>query len=419
MKSTYSKYKDSGIEWLGKIPESWTVERLQDISNLYTSNVNKKSVSGQKKVLLCNYVDVYYNNKITSKIDFMKATASDSEIKKFKLNEGDVIITKDSETPFDIGVPTILTENINNLICGYHLSIIKGKENILDGTYLFYALRSKMCVYQFSVKANGVTRFGLSQSDTKNIKIAIPDFCEQRKIAEFLDNKTEQIDLLIKKKEELIDKLKEQRISLITNAVTGKINISTKDTKIKYKDSGIKWLGKIPEHWNVSRLKFLASCNDEILTETTSSDKMIKYVDISSVNLEKGICNIENTSFKKAPSRARRKVKDGDIIISTVRTYLKAIAGIYNPPSNLIVSTGFAVIRPSQIINPKLLSYISQSQFFINEVMANSTGVSYPAINPTTLISIPIVLSTNKCEQRKIAEYLDEKTERIDTLTES
>ncbi len=174
----------------------------------------------------------------------------------------------------------------------------------------------------------------------------------------------------------------------------------------------------IPFGWLSERIKFCVTCNDEALPESTDPDFEISYVDISSVDLIKGITNVEIMPFEKAPSRARRRVKDGDTIVSTVRTYLKAIAPINNPVNNLIVSTGFAVLRPTHKVSPKFLSYFFQSQDFIDAVGANSFGVSYPAINPSTLVCIPCVYPEDKEEQTQIAKFLDYKTAQIDRLIE-
>lgn len=182
-----------------------------------------------------------------------------------------------------------------------------------------------------------------------------------------------------------------------------------------YKDSSVEWLGNIPADWKIKRLKYAASCNDEVLPESTDSDYMIQYVDISSVDITNGIANIEEMTFEKAPSRARRKVQDGDTIISTVRTYLKAIASITSPPPNLIVSTGFAVIRPKTEAYSQYLAYQLKSQEFVDAVVANSEGVSYPAINASRLIELTIVLPPGD-KQQSIASFLDRKTTEIDAL---
>ena len=185
----------------------------------------------------------------------------------------------------------------------------------------------------------------------------------------------------------------------------------------EYKDSGVEWLGEIPSHWDSKPLKYLCTYNDEVLTEATSSDTEIQYIDIGSVSATEGISHIETMLFKDAPSRARRIVKDGDVIVSTVRTYLEAIAPIDNPPENLIVSTGFAVIRPNKNLYKGYAAYCLRAKGFIKEVVARSVGVSYPAINSSDLVNIAVP-SIAYSEQTKIANFLDHETAKIDSLIE-
>lgn len=185
----------------------------------------------------------------------------------------------------------------------------------------------------------------------------------------------------------------------------------------KYKDSGIEWLGEIPAQWEVCRLKYAASVNDAILPETTPPDYELLYVDIGSVDAGKGIVKRESMVFDEAPSRARRTVKDGDVIVSTVRTYLRAIAAIKQPEPNLVVSTGFAVVRPNGTLESGFASYALDSPYFVEKVVAESVGVSYPAINPSELACLSLVLPPAE-EQRAIAEFLDRETGRIDGLIE-
>ena len=137
----------------------------------------------------------------------------------------------------------------------------------------------------------------------------------------------------------------------------------------KYKDSGVEWIGEIPEEWRSSRLKYLVTINDESLPETTDDDYQMKYVDISSVKSGDGIINYQEYSFISSPSRARRIVRHGDVIVSTVRTYLKSIAKIEKPDENLIVSTGFAVIRPRKV-NYNYIGYIFYSEHLIGEIIS-------------------------------------------------
>lgn len=182
-----------------------------------------------------------------------------------------------------------------------------------------------------------------------------------------------------------------------------------------YKDSSVEWLGEVPEHWKEKPLKTVTSINDEVLSESVSTDHEIEYVDISSVSLMNGIERTESMIFGDAPSRARRIPRDGDVLVSTVRTYLRAIAPVVSPPSNLVASTGFAVVRPQLGIHPGYLKYALQEEHFIQQVISRSTGVSYPAINASDIARIRLSLP-NQFEQLAIAAFLDLETAKIDAL---
>lgn len=185
-----------------------------------------------------------------------------------------------------------------------------------------------------------------------------------------------------------------------------------------YKDSGVEWLGEVPAHWSITPLKFSASCNDTVLPESTDDDYEIEYVEISDVNEVSGITGSASYKFSDAPSRARRMLQDGDVLISTVRTYLRAIAPVVNPPENLIASTGFAVVRPRKgILDGAFLGYLLRAEWWISEVIARSVGVSYPAINASDLIGLNIPVPALQ-EQTQIARFLDHETARIDALIE-
>ena len=185
----------------------------------------------------------------------------------------------------------------------------------------------------------------------------------------------------------------------------------------KYQDSGITWTGKIPSHWGAKQLKFLCSYNDDVLPESAGADFEIEYIDIGSVDASSGIKKTEKFTLKKAPSRARRRVQDGDVIISTVRTYLEAIASINNPPENMVVSTGFAVIRPREGLDKGFAAYCLRAEGFIGEVVSRSVGISYPAINASDLVNIGVPVLPLP-EQKQIAKFLDHETGKIDLLIE-
>ena len=182
-----------------------------------------------------------------------------------------------------------------------------------------------------------------------------------------------------------------------------------------YKDSGVEWLGEIPAHWEVGRLKYLASLNEEALPENTDPDFDMVYVDISSVDSTRGILGKEPLIFAKAPSRARRVVRAGDVIVSTVRTYLRAIAPIVEPEPNLVVSTGFAVVRPRRGLETTFAAYALRAPHFVDRVVAHSVGVSYPAINESEMGTFRLAVPPIP-EQRAIAAFLDRETARLDAL---
>ncbi len=182
-----------------------------------------------------------------------------------------------------------------------------------------------------------------------------------------------------------------------------------------YKNSGVEWLGEVPEHWEVKRLKTIAAINPEALGENTSPDLSLEYIDISNVDSVEGVLEKQQYVFETAPSRARRIVRHGDVIVSTVRTYLRAIAEIENPEPNLVVSTGFAVIRPHTSLYSRFAGYSLRAPYFVERVVAESVGVSYPAINASEIACIGIAFPPLP-EQHAIAAFLDHKTAEIDTL---
>lgn len=220
-----AKMKDSSIEWIGGVPEAWEVKKLKQVSDIRISNVDKKSEENESDVLLCNYVDVYKNEFITSNLNFMKATASIEQIRRFTIKKGDVIITKDSEEPTDIAVPALVNEDISNVVCGYHLALIRPNSTKMLGAYVFRSFQAKKMNDQFVIEASGVTRFGISTYPILNSYILVPPKSEQIQIAEYLDKATSKIDQTIQKIEEKITLMEEFKKSLIHHVVTGKFDV--------------------------------------------------------------------------------------------------------------------------------------------------------------------------------------------------
>ena len=250
----YPARKDSGLEWLGEVPEHWEIQRLKNVAEMRISNVDKHAKEGEYPVRLCNYVDVYKNDHISPSMLFMRATATADEIARFRLTPGDVLITKDSEAWDDIGVPALVVESADDLVSGYHLALLR-PVGTLNGGYLLRALQSRSIGCQFHVQANGVTRYGLSHAAIQSVWLPLPPLSEQTSISHFLDYVDRRIRRYIRAKEKLIGLLDEQKQAIIHQAVTGQVDVRTSQPYPAYKDSSVEWLGQVPEHWEVIPFK--------------------------------------------------------------------------------------------------------------------------------------------------------------------
>ena len=179
------------------------------------------------------------------------------------------------------------------------------------------------------------------------------------------------------------------------------------------KDSGVEWLGKIPGHWEVRKLKHWLGVNQQTLSDDTDPDYMFDYIDIGSVGTGHLVSPPQRLQFRSCPSRARRIVRSGDTIISTVRTYLKAVWYAKKVESDVIASTGFAVLTPKPSTCAQFVSYLCQNEHFTNRVTANSVGIAYPAIAETKLAAFKVVVPPLP-EQKAITHFLDYATGRIE-----
>jgi len=182
---------------------------------------------------------------------------------------------------------------------------------------------------------------------------------------------------------------------------------------VVFKNSRVEILGDIPENWSAIRLKYIAKINADTIPETMDSNFQFKYVDIGSVSFDKGIEYTEAYKFKDAPSRARRIARAGDTIISTVRTYLKAIDYVSGGKEGYIFSTGFAVLHPMKNLYDEFLFHYVRSNAFTEQVMINSLGMSYPAINSTKLGRLSCAIPTAE-EQHSIVRYIRAESTKID-----
>ena len=211
---------------LGEIPEHWEVRRLKFLAEVNFSTVDKHTHKEEKQVRLCNYVDVYKHEYITNDFDFMIATATEAEIKRFTVEKGDVIITKDSETAADIAIPALVVEDLENVVCAYHLAHIKPNRELVESEFLFRLFQSKKINSHFEVAAKGVTRHGLSYDDINSVFLPYPPTLkEQQEIIKHIKTESRTLDIAISKAEREIELIKEYREAMIAEAVTGKMKL--------------------------------------------------------------------------------------------------------------------------------------------------------------------------------------------------
>ena len=217
--------KDSGVVWLGEIPEHWEVEKLKYNADISFSSVDRHQFDEEIKVSICHYPNAYKNEKIELVTFLSEGTCTELEFEKYQLKQGQVIITKDSESANDIGVPCYITETFENGVCGYHLAIITSNEEMLLGEYLFRFLQTQNVRSFFETNSNGVTRFGLGKPTIENLYVPILDLKEQNEIVDYLNSKINIIDNSSEQIIHSIKKLKSYRQSIISEAVTGKVDV--------------------------------------------------------------------------------------------------------------------------------------------------------------------------------------------------
>ena len=386
----YESYKNSGIEWLGDIPRHWIVEKGK-----WIFKKESRPIQSDDEVITC-FRDGQVTLRKNRKTDGF--TNALQEIGYQRVCKGDLVIHAMDAFAGAIGV----SDSYGKSSPVYSVCTPL-KSNSVDPAYYSYLLRDLALSGVIVSLAKGIrersTDFRFN--DFGGLHLSIPPLEEQEEIVAFLDQKTAQINQAIAIKERQIALLKERKQIIIQNAVTKGINPDA-----PMKASGVDWLSDIPAHWEVRKLKYLSKINCNALSENTPIDFQLDYVDISNVNFENGIENSDTYTFADAPSRARRIARAGDTIVSTVRTYLKAIDYINDEKSHYIFSTGFAVVEPLNFVHPEYLTLFISSSAFTNQVEAKAKGVSYPAISGTELNSLLIAFPPMN-EMKSIAKYIN------------
>ena len=169
-----------------KVPSGWQVAPLGELVTIHSSQVDKKSRDDEIPVQLCNYTDVYQHDQITDQLNFMQATAKLKDIRRFSLQAGDVLITKDSESPRDIGVSAYVPATLPGVLCGYHLTLLRPDTDQLLGAYLHQYLGLQAVQDYFYLHAQGITRFGLTKPVLHALPVIYPALAQQHQLVDIL-----------------------------------------------------------------------------------------------------------------------------------------------------------------------------------------------------------------------------------------
>ncbi|BBL58877.1 restriction endonuclease subunit S [Methylomonas koyamae] len=406
----YDAYRDSEIEWLGEIPKHWELKRLKEVvTGGLSYGANESAVDSNP--LHPRYIRITdFSDDETLREETFKSLTPDIA-KNYLLKEGDILLARSGAT----AGKTFHFKNYSGQACyaGYLIKA-RPKQSILLSDFISYFTKShaynnwrNSVVIKATIENISAEKYGFF------LLIPRPSLSEQQAITAYLDDKTAQIDQQIDLLSQKAKHYSELKQALINETVTRGL-----DKTVPMKESGIEWIGEIPAHWRIERIKETSVINRKSLSEKTPDDYKFEYVDISGVTFGQRGYLTESLIFSEAPSRARRIVKKGDTLISTVRTYLKAVANIESDVKDLIASTGFAVITPKNKVYEKYQSYLLTADFIIDEICALSTGVSYPAINASTIGNLFFLLPPYT-EQKAIADYLDQKASQIDAIVET
>lgn len=380
--------KDSGVEWLGKIPNHWMIRRIKNLFELR----NEKNYEALEDV---NLISLYTDKGVVQHSDLTETTGN-----KAVTAEGYKIVKED-----DIVVNIILCwmgavgRSAYNGVTSPAYDVYKPLHDT-NSKYYHYLFRTSQFNGECYRYGRGIMlmRWRTYSTEFRAISVPLPPEDEQKRIVDFLDKKIDDVDRLIGNVQKQIEKLKAYKQSLITEVVTKGI-----DPTVPMKDSGVEWIGEIPEHWNIERLKFNVSIN----AEKQSS------LDLPYIALE----HIEGFSGKRIKTDNVYEVDgaivahSGEILFGKLRPYL---AKVYKVEEETYVSSEFAVFSAETIDNQYLKWYML-SYGFLDTVNASTYGTKMPRANIDFIKNMYIPVFDVQ-EQEKIALYLNEKSSKIDQL---
>ena len=405
----YPAYKPSGVPWLGGVPAHWHVRRLKTLAEMRVSNVDKHTKDGEFPVRLCNYVDVYKNDRITPDMPFMTATASRGEIQRFRLERDDVLITKDSEAWDDIGVPALVAETASDLLAGYHLALLRPFEATL-GACLARTLESRAVAYQFHIGANGVTRFGLTHQGIQSIQLPLPPLSEQHAIVRYLDYVDRRIRRYVSAKRKLISLLEEEKEAVVNRAVTRGL-----DPNVRLKPSGVEWLGDVPEHWEVGPVKRTFLSMDYGISESASDSGTIRLLTMGHLKDGKVMVPNDGGVGSVAPDLL---LQEGDLLFNRTNSQeLVGKVGLFVGHHTPVTFASYLVrMRPHPSHEPEYLNMALNDASFISRARREAIPSLHQSnLNPTRFGRIHIALPPKE-EQITILRTLREETESLGTI---
>jgi type I restriction enzyme S subunit len=380
----YTDYKESGLAWLETIPGHWRTARngilFQQRNDTRFPDLPILEVSLRTGVRIREFSSSKRKQVMADASKYKRACAGDVAYNMMRMWQGAVGVA-----PVDglVSPAYVVARPFPGTQSRYYTALFK--------------CELYMCEIDAASRGIVKDRNRLYWDQFKQMQSLAPPPDEQAAIVKFLDYANGKIERAIRAKRKLIGLLNEQKQAIIHRAVTRGL-----DANVKLKPSGIPWLGDAPEHWEVRPIKNWAKINLRTLGQSTNPNFEFRYIDIGSVRTGYLVKEPERMQFAKAPSRARRVLFPGDTIVSTVRTYLKAVWFVGLEAENLIASTGFAVFSPNDELEPEYLHYVLQDSSFVNQVTANSIGIAYPAISETVMARFHVPIPPSRPEQQAV-----------------
>ena len=404
---SYPKYKDSSIQWIGKIPEGWEVRKIKQIcSKSAEYGLNEPSDNYvEEGVRFLRITDITENERLIKNGVYLPENKTNKE---YLLDTGDVLVARSGS----IGTSLYFDKRKYGecLFAGYLVRFVVNKSN--SGRFLYYFTNSGSFYAQIELATIQTTIGNFNGQKYANMRITIPSLPEQTAIANFLDKRTTEIDALIEKDKKLIALLKEKRIALINHAVTKGLN-----SNAKLKDSGIEWIGEIPEGWEVKKLKFVS---EKITTGKTPPSENYGYYDNGEINWftpgDMGDEFILKKSTRKITSLAllenkTTKYQPKTVLLVGIGATLGKVGMITD------IGTSNQQINAIQFdeleINPKYGLYYLYG--YKNAIISLSNTSTIGIFNQTQTANFFIIISPKE-EQQKIVDHLDKATAKIDKI---